>query len=412
MNISDNILFAKQSLHQELQRLMTQVKEQVYSISKEQFLVNTDDQIIEHVYSKLEVIPLTIYRDRARLSEPQETRFQKKSMLDETIYVEGVILELTLPYSGDLPLWDFKPSKSTQIPPRASVIPDRDNNQVGVLRIKLEYSHTELQEDVVKKEIGSLISSIEQYLTFVKSDVEEHNKQLRNGISNQVRQRRAQLGIINDTLQKLDIPVVKREGAPDVTELPIHRKLIEPLSQVKKEETEYGISDSNYALILSVIRHVGRSFERTPATFNIHDEEGLRDILLAFLNTYFNGRATGETFRKKGKTDICIEEKNRAAFVAECKLWNGEKALLEAMDQLLSYLTWRDVKTALIIFNKDVAGFKQIQEKVLDILKKHSNYINAEFILKDGEWYLRLHSKEDSERLITVQVFLFNLYSS
>ena len=38
------------------------------------------------------------------------------------------------------------------------------------------------------------------------------------------------------------------------------------------------------------------------------------------------------------------------SFVAECKWWDGPKACSEAVDQLLSYLPWRDEKAALLLF--------------------------------------------------------------
>ena len=74
-------------------------------------------------------------------------------------------------------------------------------------------------------------------------------------------------------------------------------------------------------------------------------------MVLAQLNGHFKGAATGEAFRGKGKTDIRIEQDDRAAFVGECKNWNGETGATKAIDQLLGYLTWRDGKAALIVFN-------------------------------------------------------------
>lgn len=89
---------------------------------------------------------------------------------------------------------------------------------------------------------------------------------------------------------------------------------------------------------------MGRTFETSPSTFAVHDEEGLRNVIVASLNGHFPGEATSETFRKKGKTDIHIEDKDRAAFVGECTLWYGEKQLQKKVSQLLGYLTWRDWK--------------------------------------------------------------------
>ena len=413
MNVSDNILFAKGSLYDQLRHFLSQVKEHVNAISKEQFLANSDDQVINHLYSKLEIVPLIIYRDQSTISEPEETRFQRTSRrTNETIYVEGVLLVLTLPYSGETSLWLYQPSTITFDPPCGNVIPDRRNNQIGVLEIKLVYSHTEFQDAIVNKETEQVISSIEAYLTYIKRDIEKHNNQLRSEISREVQRRREQLGAIHKTVQKLNIPINRREGAPDTTQLPIKRRVLEPLPTKGRSEPEYEISNVDYEDILDFIRHEGASFERTPLTFTVHDEEGLRNIILAQLNTTFQGQASGETFRKRGKTDICIEFENRAAFVAECKIWNGGQKLHEAINQLLDYLTWRDVKTALVIFNKDVIGFTQIQGKMIEILRTHPNCLRAEILPSQNEWNMILRSKDDPDRLITVQVFLFNLYSA
>jgi hypothetical protein len=65
------------------------------------------------------------------------------------------------------------------------------------------------------------------------------------------------------------------------------------------------------------------------------------------LNGVFEGQATGETFNFQGKTDILIRAQGKNIFIAECKFWKGEKVFLETIDQLLSYLSWRDSKAAI-----------------------------------------------------------------
>ncbi|TDS82703.1 hypothetical protein [Comamonas sp. JUb58] len=64
------------------------------------------------------------------------------------------------------------------------------------------------------------------------------------------------------------------------------------------------------------------------------------------------GKATGETFHRAGKTDILLREDDRNAFIAECKFWKGPKAFGEAIEQRLCYTTWRDSKTAILVFNR------------------------------------------------------------
>jgi hypothetical protein len=64
--------------------------------------------------------------------------------------------------------------------------------------------------------------------------------------------------------------------------------------------------------------------------------------------TAFKAQATGETFNFQGKTDILIRVEAKNVYIAECKFWKGEKTLLATLDQLLSYLSWRDTKAALL----------------------------------------------------------------
>ncbi len=80
------------------------------------------------------------------------------------------------------------------------------------------------------------------------------------------------------------------------------------------------------------------------------DEEKIRDLLLVFLNAQYEGDAAGEVFNAAGKTDILIRVGDRNVFIAECKIWKGPKTIRDALGQLLSYLTWRDTKAALLVF--------------------------------------------------------------
>jgi hypothetical protein len=72
--------------------------------------------------------------------------------------------------------------------------------------------------------------------------------------------------------------------------------------------------------------------------------------MLVALNSQFEGLAGGEVFNGSGKTDILLRVDDRNAFIAELKIWRGPKSLDDAIDQLLSYLVWRDTKAALIVF--------------------------------------------------------------
>ncbi len=130
----------------------------------------------------------------------------------------------------------------------------------------------------------------------------------------------------------------------------------------------------------------------------------------AHLNGHYEGGATGETFRRSGKTDICIEAEGRAGVVAECKVWRGATELATAVHQLLGYLTWRDCKAALIVFNKHNARFSELIERMPETLRAHTNHVRGLGTAEDGEWRFVFRSDEDAGRMVTVHAFLFNLY--
>lgn len=410
MIVSDNLLFNKATLSDALRAQLAVVTKEVDGISKDQFLVNSDDQIIDHVYSKMVIAPLVIYRYQMSLTEPQENRTERRDPFGDLIRLPVIRTDLTIPYSGESDLWKMQPSTFTYNPPRGDHSPQRGNDQAGTLRFKMEFTQGEYTSDAINQEVERNLKSIDDYLGWIKRDIESHNPQLQNEIRRQVAQRRARLGTILNVSKTLNIPIQTREEAPGLSQLPLQRKIIQPLPAQNNHPPEYTISNEDYENILKIIRHEGCSYERTPKPFAKHDEEELRDILISHLNGHYHGLANGEAFRKKGKTDICIEFENRAAFVAECKLWKGDQKITEAVNQLLGYLTWRDCKTALVVFNKDVAGFTQVQGKIREILQQIPNFIQEQGVHNSNEWRVTLRSLEDPDRMVTVHVFLFNLY--
>ena len=145
--------------------------------------------------------------------------------------------------------------------------------------------------------------------------------------------------------------------------------------------------------------------EKTARTYFRNDEEELRDHLLTVLNTHYEN-ATGETFRKIGKTDIHIEFDNKAAFIGECKIWHGEKLFSSAIQQVLNYSTWKDIKVSIIIFNKDNKSFKGIIDKIDEwVLSNTKSYKKMKSNVWDSVYY-----RNDMNTEIRLNILAFDLY--
>lgn len=144
--------------------------------------------------------------------------------------------------------------------------------------------------------------------------------------------RKTQLLKKHDVISALGIPVRKATGTPSTFSVPAKRTPVisskpKPEVTAKGYKPEPTLDDAIYRQILKIIHDVGKQFERLPSTYAGKDEEHLRDHMLLILEPNFEGSATGETFNKKGKTDILLRHENSNVFVAELKYWHGKKVI-------------------------------------------------------------------------------------
>ena len=87
-------------------------------------------------------------------------------------------------------------------------------------------------------------------------------------------------------------------------------------------------------------------------------------------------------------------------------------SLTGALDQLLGYLTWRDSKASVLVFNTRNKNFSKILPAVPDAIRGHSLFFRDLPCEETGEWRVLMRSEEDEGRRVTVHVFLFDLYQA
>ncbi len=175
------------------------------------------------------------------------------------------------------------------------------------------------------------------------------------------------------------------------------------------EESGFRQSGVNlYGQILTCIHNTGKMFERNPSAHIGKGEEALRDHILITLGGALHGSATGESFNKKGKTDILVRIAGTNEFIGECKFWAGEGVYLSTIDQLFSYLGWRDNKAAVIIFVNN-KNFDAVIEKIKDYTPKHPNFLA--FIGQSDETWLNFEFKtpDNPNRTVQLAVMAYHL---
>lgn len=188
-----------------------------------------------------------------------------------------------------------------------------------------------------------------------------------------------------------------------------------PNDPVFSEEVFSSISDKAFAQIVSLFQRFGHNLEKLPRVFSKFDlEEEFRDYFIPFLNSQsIHHRATGETFNKLGKTDILIQDSvGNNVFIAEFKIWHGASELQKAADQLIEkYVNWRDEQTALVVINKNNAGFCDVITNAIEALQTHN--LCKSLIAQDSESsaLYEFYNSADNKKLIKLELIIFNYYS-
>lgn len=89
-------------------------------------------------------------------------------------------------------------------------------------------------------------------------------------------------------------------------------------------------------------------------------------------------------------------------------LWRGPSSLREGIDQILSYASWRDTKTALLVFNRG-KNFSHVLAQVPDVVKAHPNFKRElPYDFETGFRYL-LHHRDDRNRELILTVLAFEV---
>jgi hypothetical protein len=317
--------------------------------------------------------------------------------------VPGRIHTLHIPYSGPKNLLYYKP----RIYQMTSVVAGTSNSEITIQAGGAWHTAQSIEDH-----FDGAIKTIEENLAKLRSDVAPFNESLTELIRPRLEAQRSSAEQTNATTEKLKYPLRKRDNAPQTYKLPEKPKTLAPKLVLKtptpQAEEEFTLSETDYQDILRICANMSLVMERSPAVFENADEEHIRVHYLVQLNGQYQGAATGETFNAKGKTDILIRHKEKNIFVAECKFWRGYEALIKTIDQLLSDTTWRDTKTALIIFNRRM-NFTNVISEAQRAMKDHPLYKGGPAKKSESRFMYIFKHPNDDQREIIVTLMLFDM---
>lgn len=362
------------------------------------------DEWAEYFDSKYYIEPITLFNDHIEknITESKVKRYNHwRSMsnnVSEFRMVDGYSITFTIPFAGDEELLYLKPS--TYIMTRLEVVsmqrPTKD--LCGSFTIEFTFTAQELKEQsdknqFVMKKFEHEYQSYKKMIQYLNEDIKNYNNMIKKNATLQLEARKKKAADFVAISQSLNIPMKLNTSSPNLTPIPLQKVIRKPTTKPTEKPLpiEYCISDEDYKNIVNIIHNCCSSMEATARTFVKTGEEELRDFILATLGTHYVDMVTGETFRKFGKTDIHIVFDNKAAFIGECKIWHGIKNFESAVEQLFGYSTWRDTKTALIVFNKENKDFATIRRNVYSWIKKNAS---QHMMINGNVWSCILHRVE------------------
>lgn len=404
------IPFQEYDLRQILENQFLSVNKKIESMSNEEIMANDLEVLAENLYQEFFVEPITLQEENFAKRKISQSKirerinpFYNELYSEDYIEVDGIIALFSFPYYGEKKL--FKCKASFYCLSRYPEIEILQNEVIFSYIKTLDEMEQENAKENLIKVLKKDVDMVRQGLSFANNDVNAFNASLKEKALAVLKARKHNVEAFYTISSMFEVPIEKKEYAQN--HIPLKRNIV-PVAHRYEKSDYFGITDKDYFDILSSIKHTLSTYERTPNSYQSMKEEDLRNTLLATLNATYKGGAVGEAFRNNGKTDICIERENRAAFVAECKMWTGAKAVQEAILQLDSYLTWRDCKTALIYFVR--------RKNYLSILKnikctlESIDHIRAIKEVDKNEFDCLYLSESNLGQKIRVRVMLFNLY--
>ena len=402
-------LFSKYDIFNITHNLKENVKKEVNNLDSNYFLNVSENELIDYLFDKLKM-EVPIIKDDEIHAENSEVQVDISRDFSRDVinrsrphFVLGTRTKIIIPFEGDAEYFDIQPSAWTTTYPYAEI----NKNE-----IILTYDQAQANAQQVKSAYERTLADIKKYLGWLSDNVNQFNEEIKPLIRQHISQRKEKLHASANMTEALGLPIKKKNDTPTTYSIPLTKRekprVEMPTMTTSASQLEPILADEEYKYILSVLNYMAQVMEKSPKDFETMGEESLRTHFLVHLNGQYQGQATGETFNHRGKTDILLNVKGRNVFIAECKFWGGEKLFLETIDQILSYLSWRDTKTAILIFNRN-KNFSDVLKTIRAVLPKHSCFKRTLDETDETTFKYSFHQPDDNNREMILSVMVFNV---
>ncbi len=412
-------LFQKGDTTATFRAISDKIDTKINALSNEEICSTDLEELVEYYFAENRIGLIEVFKENIT-KELTETKIKQQSDFyragrDEYCLIDGYKVIFTIPFEGDVVLLDLRPSTFYMSSFPVDYVISPNDTEYGKIIISFDFKKKEMLDsgdsnELVLRKFNQEIKTYYETIININLEAEQYNKRLPDLIRQSLLRRKQKAEDYIEMRQRLELSLELNPNAPNTKPILMKKVKKKTVSfpEKRKSEIEYEISNSDYENIKNIISLACISMEKSARTFAKLLEEELRDIILANLNTHYQGTASGETFSKIGKTDIYIPFENKAAYIAECKIWHGNKKFLEALDQLCGYTTWRDTKTSLILFNKENKDFSTLLDNI-DRSIKTSEMCREAFRIKPNEWQIIYQKSRGIKNSLVINIVIFDL---
>lgn len=409
--------FRDKTYQQYYSELFGEIKLQIASESDDFIIAQPLEDLVKYYFTGL-IKPIEFDSDNEETiehkkyiktiySHERERGYQQDG--DLKFESEKIIVKLPIIQNGatDLYLYLRTSSFSSSPDPQFSI-----NGNNIIFEIEIKGYGINVDNENIRNILLSTKSSIHNYLNSKNSEINSENLKLRNQLTNFIEERKNKLDSdkkrINELVNLIKIPLARKDS-DFIKKIQIDKKQFIKKIKPKTPDEDYKLDRDKVVDIIKLINNQCLQFEKTPKTYDKLDEPNLRDLLLANLNSIFEGQATGETFNNEGKTDIYLNIDKGNILVSECKFYAGEKLYHQTIEQILGYLTWRQNYGIIISFCRN-KNFTKIIDEAESIITSHSSYESGFEVFDDSHFISKHTLPIDDYKYVEMHHLYYNLY--
>ncbi len=396
---------SKRSINTWYEDIQRQIRNEVDALDERSLNRTSVDEWVEYFVRKHALRSIVLLPEPPKLDNRVEMVHTRDRVWHEPITVERVTVLVELPIEDNEHISDLLNSRASSWlmnPPKWTY----RNGYVVLETYRNDGPGLQREVETVKDLIARL-----------NAEIEQNNNSLPSFIRSLVQQRMQIVGARAQQFQSLAEALGAELKLTPGTErrlqqVPRMKKAIAQLRRPQPQQKRAPRMDrETFQTILAVIDGQGISYERTPVTVAKLGEEDIRNLILGALNGAFNLDATGETFSKRGKTDIRLNVPEGGIFIAEAKMWGGPKTVSEALEQILGYLTWRDAYGVVLLFSRN-KGFSKVRADIPEAIKGDPSLRGEVYQVDQHHWSARHVLPDDDFQTVEIHYLAYTIYSA